>query len=715
MKLLALAAFALVALLPAGPVPAALADACPNEARRVEQGKAAEDLPDCRAFELASPGSLLNQDSRPGRASVEGGAVTYYSTHPAEGGGSSGFFLLARRGPGGWTVRSAAPQVSPAALFEGVCEQNVFLSPDLTKAIDEIGWFDPGEPAHCKGLEEDLTPGEPRPWANVLLHDYETDSFQLVNVTPEGVTPANTRFQDASDDFSHIVVGTEAQLAPGLPAGSYGNYIWVGGELRLLTILPDGTPVAGELVDAAGHTPVGLPVAEGNGFAPATGALSADGELAFFYAEGNLYLRRNAGQPQSPVGAGGCTDPTLACTVEVDRSQGPGASGGGLFWRATEDGGTAVFTSESRLTPDSGAEAGRPDLYRYDAASEQLTDLTPGGGEAADVRGVSGMGESGAPVYFVANGVLAPGASPGNCGGAFDPAQRCNLYVVSGGTVSYIATLPRGDRAVWLEGELSLHDKSLSLQASASPSGRYLAFTSSESLTGYDNSAPEGLAYSEIFRFDSASPAGSAPLQCVSCPPHEAPAAGPASVDFAGSYAPGSAGTRAVWRINSVLDDGTVFFDTEQSLVPGDTNGLLDVYEFEDGAARLLSGGSFPGRSSFLDASPDGTDVYFRTAEPLIARDRDQDNVSLYDARAGGGFPEPPPPSPGCDVRCRPLGDGPAGVLSLPTANPAPVVVHRRHPRRRCAKAKRQRCKHGCARGRGRHCSRHRQAQEGKP
>jgi hypothetical protein len=715
MRALAVAAFAIVALLAAVPVPATLADPCPNEARRLEQGEVAQSLPDCRAFELASPGSLLNQDGRPGRASVAGGAVTYYSTHPAEDGGSSSYFLLARRGTDGWTVRSAAPQVSPAALFEGLCEQNAFLSPDLTKAIDEIGWFEPEEPARCKGPQEELAPGEPHPWANVLLHDFETGSYQLVNLTPEGVAPANTRFEDASDDFSHVVIGTEARLAPGLPEGSYGYYLWVAGELRLLTILPDGAPVAGELVDAAGHRQMGLPTTDGDGFAPAIGALSSDGELAYFYANGNLYLRHNAGKPQSPVGPEGCTDPTLACTIEVDRSRGPGASGGGVFWRATEDGETAIFTSDSKLTPDSGAEAAKPDLYRYDAASDQLTDLTPAGAEAADVRGVSGMGESGEPVYFAANGVLAPGASPGDCRGTFISTQRCNLYVVAGGSVSHIATLPREDRLVWQERESTLNGKALSLQASVSPSGRYLAFSSIESLTGYDNSAPEGFKYPEIFLFDSAAAEGPTRLQCVSCPPDEAAAVGPANVDFAGSYGPISAGTRAAWRINSVLDSGSVLFDTQQSLVPSDTNGLEDVYEFEDGAAKLLSEGTYAGRSSFLDAAPDGTDVYFRTAEPLIAGDRDHDNISLYDARVGGGFPEPPPPPPGCELSCRPPGEGPAGALSLPTANQPPPAMHRRHPRHRCAKAKRHRCGHRCARRKGRRCGKQRRANEGEP
>jgi hypothetical protein len=39
-------------------------------------------------------------------------------------------------------------------------------------------------------------------------------------------------------------------------------------------------------------------------------------------------------------------------------------------------------------------------------------------------------------------------------------------------------------------------------------------------------------------------------------------------------------------------DDGSyVFFDTDDALVPQDTNGTQDVYEWEDGHVYLISGG----------------------------------------------------------------------------------------------------------------------------
>ena len=51
-------------------------------------------------------------------------------------------------------------------------------------------------------------------------------------------------------------------------------------------------------------------------------------------------------------------------TVQVDEQQGgSGPSGGGSFKAATADGSKVFFLDESKLTADSTAEAGEPDLY----------------------------------------------------------------------------------------------------------------------------------------------------------------------------------------------------------------------------------------------------------------------------------------------------------------------------------------------------------------
>jgi len=97
-----------------------------------------------------------------------------------------------------------------------------------------------------------------------------------------------------------------------------------------------------------------------------------------------------------------------------------------------------------------------------------------------------------------------------------------------------------------------------------------------------------------------------------------------------------------------------VFFDSTQPLASQDSNGTQDVYQWEaegttdcpevstlndNGCLSLLSGGDSPDRSHFLDASADGSNVFFTTRDKLVQADGDE-KMSLYDARIGGGAPQ---------------------------------------------------------------------------
>ncbi len=654
--------------------PGTAAAACPNEGIRVEQQSGS--LPDCRAYELVTPNEIPSLDSQIGRASTLGGGLTFYTTHPASDAATSSYFYLATRGQAGWTTQSVGPQSQPAALFEGACEENVFFAPDLRHYALEHGWYEAGEAAHCKRASE-IVAGEPTPYRNVLVHDVEAGTDSLVNAPPTGATPANAKFEDASDDFSRVVFAEEAQLLPGMPAGN-DFYLWASGSLLPLTVLPDGTTAPGELVE--GIVRGGGPV--GSGFAPFTGALSADGTRAFFYSGSGLYLRLNADRPQSPIVAGECTQPTLACTVQVDASHGPGVGGGGVFWRAASDGSRAFFTADSRLTADSGAESGKPDLYEFEEDGT-LTDLTPGT-EPADVRGVSGAAEDGSYVYFVANGVLDAGASPGTCSGSEAAEQACNLYVAHDGSVSFVARLPRSDRNVWQEATgANPRRKSKALRAAVSANGRFLAFVSTASLTGYDNrDVVSGEPDLELFLYDASADGGAGRLTCVSCLPGGARPGAPVREVFEGNYGPTSAGGGVSWAANVVLDDGTVFFADSDPLVGADTNGQEDVYEYRDGKVALISGGSFPAESTLLAASPSGEDVFLRTPQPLVAADRDSQNISIYDARVDGGFPPAQAPAPPCDGEACRGAVAPAPVEGPPATVPIAGAGHKPRCRR---------------------------------
>ena len=58
------------------------------------------------------------------------------------------------------------------------------------------------------------------------------------------------------------------------------------------------------------------------------------------------------------------------------------------------------------------------------------------------MQGVLGASADGSYLYFAANGVLAAGASPGDCKGPVSrPSGKCNLYLWHEGQTSFIAAL----------------------------------------------------------------------------------------------------------------------------------------------------------------------------------------------------------------------------------------------------------------------------------
>jgi hypothetical protein len=81
-------------------------------------------------------------------------------------------------------------------------------------------------------------------------------------------------------------------------------------------------------------------------------------------------------------------------------------------------------------------------------------------------------------------------------------------------------------------------------------------------------------------------------------------------------------------------DGSTAVFSTKEQMVPGDTDQELDVYvrEFDSGLGEYITrevsigpkGGNDAQPATFDGMSNDGTEVFFSTAEPLVAGDTDQ-------------------------------------------------------------------------------------------
>jgi hypothetical protein len=84
---------------------------------------------------------------------------------------------------------------------------------------------------------------------------------------------------------------------------------------------------------------------------------------------------------------------------------------------------------------------------------------------------------------------------------------------------------------------------------------------------------------------------------------------------------------------HAISENGAyVFFDTNAALVPQDTNGVEDAYEWHEGKISLISTGQDLLSAYLLGASPDGSNVFFGTHARLVAADS-AGGGNVYDAR----------------------------------------------------------------------------------
>lgn len=354
------------------------------------------------------------------------------------------------------------------------------------------------------------------------------------------------------------------------------------------------------------------------------------------------------------TGGGECTETSKACTLDVSASQRAVPDDHGLrtarYWGASSDGSKVFFTSKAELTEDAytGSEDNAANLYEYDLEDEKLTDLTVDRADAAEgaaVQGVVQVSADGSYVYYVATGAL-PGAGE-NAQHESAEAGADNLYVShDDGAPRFIATLEGLDSTDW-----KVHTEKTETSVNgpendsvvANPSGTRLAFVSERSLTGYDNEQAqpgdcEGAAYNgngeetgrcrEVYLYD----AETGGLECASCNASGARPVGPASLNL---YFPHYVAT---YRARNLLEDGTLFFESSDAIVPGASDGRKNVYEDEGGHVYAISNVAGRYESFFLDASANGDNVFFGSADQLLPEDK-SDNVVVWDARVGGGFP----------------------------------------------------------------------------
>jgi hypothetical protein len=656
----------------------------------------ASGLPDARAWELVSPpnkqGASLEpigaQEGRLIQAAADGSAIAYAATGPTEAAppgdrSPEEVQIFSALAPGGWLTKVIA--TSHDATHEGDttdASEYRFFSSDLS-----LGLVEPVGPTLLSEEASERTP--------YLRHDATCEAKPTMCYQPlltAGNTEAGAKFggfdvelKGATPDLSHVVISSSMGLTSG---GSPGLYEWSAGKLTFLAAMGLGQ--------------------YGNGVNDQRHAISDDGS-------------RVIGGSEIDIGSTGVEkdlimrNVTTGTTTRLDITE-PGAPGGKenepIFQTASSDGSRVFFTDDVQLTTDSTASAGQgqsehqPDLYEYDVATGKVSDLSVPSNqvEHADVLGdVLGASEDGSYVYFVANGALAAGAARGDCtttGQSGSPENACNLYVSHGGVTRLVAVLSEQD-----DNSFALRGKKLSeLTARVSPNGRWLAFMSDQSLTGYDNrDASSGEPDEELFLYDAEPGPSEKQLVCASCNPTGGrptgalvrsglfqPTGEPAPLVDTGQIwggrwlaaaVPGwtnNTGDTSAYQSRYLSDSGRLFFDSSDALVPQDTDGTWDVYQYEPpnstaqappsdtctsesstyspssgGCVGLISSGGSHDESVFLDASETGDDVFFLTAGGLSPQDYDG-ALDVYDAHACSAsapcLPAPPVSPPPCST-----------------------------------------------------------------
>ena len=181
---------------------------CPNEQFRTDFSGS---LPDCRAYELVTPPQTdagepdvkekgRGQTFSENNASSDGDRMSYFSLSSFPGSQAEGKSYLATRGSNGWSSESEIPpqsgyyQLGCPVFGTAMPSYSTDLSMgvlvdgmDQTAGKEEGGIRDNGG---CGADSPELVSGEPRGVANLFLRDNDNDSYQLINVTPPGATPA---------------------------------------------------------------------------------------------------------------------------------------------------------------------------------------------------------------------------------------------------------------------------------------------------------------------------------------------------------------------------------------------------------------------------------------------------------------------------------------------------------------------------------------------
>ena len=619
---------------------------CPNQAIRQVTG--ANNLPDCRGYELVTPPDSGNALIFPsgttpmtGRATTPSrlAYVTWGGVIPGINGmppNSTGDMEVATRTSTGWVSKYIGLPSTVSFNTGGppIISDNFLAQPDkvneavisnssLSRVVD---WND-GEWATVDGYNQE----GPGAYSSNAPYVWDTNTGEQVDRWPTnlGAVPKGESFQGlsaASADLSHFAFTSDVSFAPGgEPGDAYDNNTATG-QMSVISRLQSGQHVKA--------TPF---------------KLSADGSRILMLAPaiecGGTHFNWSCSPSISePVELLMRVDDTV--TYQLAPGQKVSYVG------TTEDASKVFFTTAASLVSEDIDHS--TDLYMWSEegakAGEPLTLISLGNGGTTgntDCCNAAWTTKCGVlPIKFEAyskmqgglggNGVADTSIaahtgdiyffSPEKLAGAQGLAGGSNLYVYREGSLQFVSTFESANVCtVNGQGSTTCAESPIS-RMNISPDGRHVAFIAVSKLTNYDNAG-----FTEVYSYEPAT----GKINCDSCLPDGSPPKHEVRGSQNGLF---------------MTDDGRTFFTTSDALVPQDTNETEDVYEFDDGRPQLITSGTSAANEEFgfigietfpglVGVSADGTDVYFATFDVLVGQDQNGEELKIYDARSGGGFP----------------------------------------------------------------------------
>jgi hypothetical protein len=577
-------------------------------------------LPDCRAYELVTPPDSNGRRIRPLKTEVPPDEMILPSDL-ASPSGDSVVYLTYHSPLPEFRGATGVADVYLARREPGGWETARRLSPSGSQVIAAV----PGgvSPDHLYSIS--IVGGGINPLAveekSASYLGNPDGSFELVGVGSLGSEPyAEARYVGVGGE--HIVFSTGNNGENGEPANLL---CFANPKCKVVKLEPDAPPTGtGAVYDRSADGPTQVVSVLPGDVTPAAGedafykGTSSDGTAVAFEIEGVLYARLKNTE-----------------TVEV-------TGGAWTYAGMSENGRYAFYVTAGNI-------------HRFDTETEADDQVNAtGDGQIVNVSG------DGSHVYFISKSQI------GGEGEAGEP----NLYVWSGSTPEYITTVVPSDLER-TSGELTslpaltnwtklVVNKKTGFEqgpgndsSRTTPDGSVLVFESKAKLTSYDNAG-----HTEVYRYDD----GDKSITCVSCNPLAEPATGDARLQEL-RFVSGPT------IIHNVSDDGSrIVFESDEALVPGDSDGINDVYEWQEEAGGSESLGLISSGQSndflegfgepllsnlLLSVTPDGEDIAFLSQDALAAGAPEGGAWQIYDARVAGGFPAPPAPVSCVEEACR--------------------------------------------------------------